>query len=279
MMTGWNFINYDWQYIVNRCKRLQIDITEVGMTQKVDRNDSRPLHIGILDYMQLYDKYDRSVKVKESNALDYVSGQVLNVKKIKYTGSLQDLYRDNFVKYIYYNVVDSVLVYYIDQKLKSMEVLLTLANITRMPLYKAASPVAVTESLMARKLAEQGMRIGTERREDSEKNSQYAGAFVKEPIVGYYEGVSAFDFASLYPSIMRQFNISPDAYIEQVYKTEVAERRKDKDVIVCDNGVVYKKDDSILKKILTDLYAQRKQYKKMSYDYFTKADKLKKRLR
>ena len=160
-----------------------------------------------------------------------------------------------------------------------MEVLLTLANITRMPLYKAASPVAVTESLMARKLAEQGMRIGTERREDSEKNSQYAGAFVKEPIVGYYEGVSAFDFASLYQSIMRQFNISPDAYIEQVYKTEVAERRKDKDVIVCDNGVVYKKDDSILKKILTDLYSQRKQYKKMSYDYFTKADQLKKRLR
>jgi DNA polymerase elongation subunit (family B) len=78
---------------------------------------------------------------------------------------------------------------------------------------------------------------------------------------------------------MRQFNISPDAYIEQVYKTEVAERRKDKDVIVCDNGVVYKKDDSILKKILTDLYSQRKQYKKMSYDYFTKADQLKKRLR
>jgi DNA polymerase elongation subunit (family B) len=140
MMTGWNFINYDWQYIVNRCKRLQIDIKEIGMTGSIDTTDSRPLHIGILDYMQLYDKYDRSVKVKESNSLDYVSSQVLNVNKIKFTGSLQDLYRDNFVKYIYYNVVDSVLVYYIDQKLKSMEVLLTLANITNMPLYKASSP-------------------------------------------------------------------------------------------------------------------------------------------
>lgn len=278
MMTGWNFINYDWQYIVNRCKRLQIDINEVGMTQSVDRTDSRPLHIGILDYMQLYDKYDRSVKVKESNSLDYVSSQVLNTNKIKFTGSLQDLYRDNFTKYIYYNVVDSVLVYYIDQKLKSMEVLLTLANITKMPLYKASSPVAITEALMARKLAEQGMRIGTEQREDGQKDGQYVGAFVKEPIVGYYEGISAFDFASLYPSIMRQFNISPDAYIEQVYKSQIKERREDKEVIVCDNGVVYKKEDSILKKILTDLYDQRKQYKKMSYDYFTKADQLKKRL-
>jgi len=278
MMTGWNFINYDWQYIVNRCKRLQIDISEVGMTKSVDRKDSRPLHIGILDYMQLYDKYDRSVKVKESNSLDYVSGQVLNLKKIKYTGGLQDLYRDNFVKYIYYNVVDSVLVYYIDQKLKSMEVLLTLANITQMPLYKAASPVAVTESIMARKLAEQGMRIGTERKEDGEKDGQYVGAYVKEPILGFYEGVSAFDFASLYPSIMRQFNISPDAFIEQVHKSEVAKRREDTNVIVCDNGVVYSKEDSILKKILGDLYDQRKDYKQMSYEFFTKADKLKKRL-
>lgn len=278
MMTGWNFINYDWQYIVNRCKRLQININDIGMTGSVDRNDSRPLHIGILDYMQLYDKYDRTVKVKESNSLDYVSSQVLNVNKIKFTGSLQDLYRDNFTKYVYYNVVDSVLVYYIDQKLKSMEVLLTLANITKMPLYKASSPVAITEALMARKLSEQGMRIGTESREDGQKDGQYAGAFVKEPILGYYEGISAFDFASLYPSIMRQFNISPDAYIEQVNSTQIKERREDKEVIVCDNGVVYKREDSILKKLLTDLYDQRKQYKDMSYEYYTKADQLKKRL-
>lgn len=279
MMTGWNFINYDWQYIVNRCKRLQIDISEVSMTKAIDKTDSRPLHIGILDYMQLYDKYDRTVKVKESNSLDYVSSQVLKVNKIKFTGSLQDLYRDNFTKYIYYNVVDSVLVYYIDQKLKSMEVLLTLANITNMPLYKASSPVAVTEAIMARKLAEQGMRIGSEEKKDSNKDGQYAGAFVKEPILGFYEGVSAFDFASLYPSIMRQFNISPDAYIEKINKSEIADRRKNKEVIVCDNGVVYNTDDSILRKILSDLYEQRKDYKKTSYEYYTKADHLKKLLK
>ena len=51
-----------------------------------------------------------------------------------------------------------------------------------------------------------------------------------------------------------------------------------KEVIVCDNGVVYKTEDSILRKILSDLYAQRKDYKKTSYEYFTKADRLKKLL-
>ena len=280
MMTGWNFINYDWQYIVNRCKRLQIDLTEVAITGELDKKDSRPLHMGILDYVQLYDKYDRSVAVKESNKLDFVSSQVLNVAKIKYTGSLQDLYENNFQKYVYYNVVDSVLVYYIDQQLKSMEVLLTLATITKMPLYKAASPVAVTESLIARKLAEDNVKIGVEYdKEDSKKDGQYEGAFVKQPIVGYYSGVSAFDFASLYPSVMRQFNISPDAFIEIVPEAEIAERRKDNNVIVCENGVVYKKEDSILKKILSDLYAQRKEYKKASYAYYEKAHELQKKFR
>jgi len=278
MMTGWNFINYDWQYIVNRCKRLQIDITQAAKTKELDRTDSRPLHMGILDYMQLYDKYDRSVKVKESNSLDYVSGQVLNLNKIKFQGSLQDLYEQDFVKYIYYNVVDSILVYYIDQKLKSMEVLLTLASITKMPLYKAASPVSVTEALIARKLAEQNRRVASEGKEGGEKDGKFAGAYVKQPKVGFYQGVSAFDFASLYPSIMRQFNISPDSYKEIIPISQIPERKKNKDEIVCSNGVVYDKKDSILKQILSDLYGQRKDYKKTSYEYYTKAKEVKDRL-
>lgn len=279
MMTGWNFINYDWQYIVNRCKRLQIDISESAKTGAVDRVDGRPLHMGILDYMQLYDKYDRSVKVKESNRLDYVAGQVVKLKKIKYNGGLQELYENDYKKYVYYNIVDSCLVYYIDQKIKSMEVLLTLASITKMPLYKAASPVAMTEALMARKLMEDNKRIGTEPREYNKKDGKYAGAFVKEPISGFYSGVSAFDFASLYPSIMMQFNISPDSYIEQVSKEEIAEKRKNKDVIVCENGVVYKNEDSVLKQIQSDLYNQRKEYKAKAFEYFEKARDIRKKIK
>jgi len=279
MMTGWNFINYDWQYIVNRCKRLQIDLTEVAITGSLDKKDSRPLHMGILDYMQLYDKYDRSVAVKESNSLDFVSDAVLDVAKIKYTGGLQELYENNFQKYIYYNVVDSCLVYYIDEKLRSMEVLLTLATITRMPLYKAASPVAVTESLIARKLAADNKKIAVEWDRETKKDTKYEGAFVKQPIVGYYSGVSAFDFASLYPSVMRQFNISPDSFVEMIPEMEVIQKRKEKDIIVCENGAVYKKEDSMLKLILSDLYGQRKEYKKTSYTYYEKAHELKKKFK
>jgi hypothetical protein len=77
---------------------------------------------------------------------------------------------------------------------------------------------------------------------------------------------------------MRQFNISPDAFIEKVKPSEVEAKRENKEVIVCDNGVVYKKEDSMLRMILGDLYGQRKDYKKTSYDYFTKAEELKKHI-
>ena len=78
---------------------------------------------------------------------------------------------------------------------------------------------------------------------------------------------------------MRQFNISPESYVEQVTEPEINERRKDENVIVCENGVVYKKEDSILKRILSDLYAQRKDYKKTSYTYYEKAYELEKKLK
>jgi len=126
-------------------------------------------------------------------------------------------------------------------------------------------------------MAEIDRKIGVDySQEDNKKDGKYAGAFVKQPIVGYYSGVSAFDFASLYPSVMRQFNISPDVYVDLIPKNQIAERRKNKEEIVCENGVVYKKEDSILKKILGDLYAQRKDYKKTSYEYYTKAEELRK---
>jgi hypothetical protein len=64
-----------------------------------------------------------------------------------------------------------------------------------------------------------------------------------------------------------------------VEESQIAERRKDEAVIVCENGVVYQKKDSILKKILADLYDQRKDYKKTSYTYYEKAHEIEKKFK
>jgi DNA polymerase elongation subunit (family B) len=278
MLSGWNCINFDWKYIVNRCKRLQINPSAASPTGTLTR-DGLPYHIGIVDYMDLYSNWDRSISVKENNQLNTAAMQTIGVGKIKYDGGLQQLYEDDYQKYIYYNVVDSILVYLIDQKLKTLQVVLTLSNICKISFYKAGSPVAITESLISRNLLDNGKIMAVKPyQKEKEKNEQYTGAYVKQPIVDKHRAVACFDFASLYPSIMRQFNISPDSFIEMSNKNDV-EKYNNNDYTVTSTGAVYKKEPSILKKVLTDLYAKRREYKKKMLEYKLELEQISEKLK
>ena len=149
---------------------------------------------------------------------------------------------------------------------------------TQISIFKAASPVAITEALLAREFLTRDLVMAKDPKAPPTKRQQFEGAFVKEPKTGMHNAVAAFDFASLYPSIMRQFNISPDSFVETVQKHEIEEKRKNKDYIVCENGAVYTTEDSVLKRILTDLYSQRKEYKAKSFEYFEKARLIRKKI-
>ena len=107
------------------------------------------------------------------------------------------------------------------------------------------------------------------------KREQFQGAFVKEPKVGMHKAVACFDFASLYPSIMRQMNVSPESFIKKV-KPDLKDNEKGTDKIVAVTGAIYDKEDSILKEILTDLYSQRKDYKRKSFELQQKAYEMEK---
>jgi len=110
------------------------------------------------------------------------------------------------------------------------------------------------------------------------KRQQFEGAFVKEPKTGMHNAVAAFDFASLYPSIMRQLNVSPESFIRKV-KPEIREREVGEDRIVSVTGAVYSTERSILKDVLTRLYSQRREYKKKSFDLQQKAYDLQQELK
>jgi DNA polymerase elongation subunit (family B) len=229
--------------------------------------------------MDLYSNWDRTVSVKENNQLNTAAMQTIGVGKIKYDGGLQQLYEDDYQKYLYYNAVDSILVYLIDQKLKTLQVVLTLSNICKISFYKAGSPVAITESLIARNLLAGGKVMAVKPyQKEKEKNEQYTGAFVKQPVVGKHRAVACFDFASLYPSIMRQFNISPDSFIEMAPASKVDSFDK-KDFTATSTGAVYQKEPSILKKVLTDLYAKRREYKKKMLEYKIELEEISKKLK
>ena len=278
MMTGWNYIKFDWQYIINRCKKLGVDI---GSASPLGRNfgrDEFPCHVGVMDYLDIYAKWDRTVDIKEDFKLDTVGEAVVGIKKVKYEGTIQDMYENDYPKYIFYNVIDTALVYLIHQKIKTMDIALTIAHMTQISIFKAASPVAITEALLAREFLTRDLVMAKDPKAPPSKREQFEGAYVKEPITGMHNAVAAFDFASLYPSIMRQMNVSPESFKKKV-SPDKRKEEEGKNNIVSVTGAVYDTERSILKDVLTRLYSQRTEYKKESFRLQQKAYDLEQELK
>lgn len=261
LVVGWNFISFDWKYICNRCKRLGIDIRNASPTKKLSKADNIPLHIGMMDYLEIYKRWDRTVAIKENNSLDFVATSVLNISKLKYNKSLQEMYEEDYDKYILYNAIDSALVCLIHKKLKTLNSILSMSGLCDLPIYKSQSAVNLTEALIWKGYYQRNQVIA-DKKGESIKGS-YEGAYVKEPHVGMFSAVSCFDYASLYPSIMRQFNVSPESFIEkQTDNKKIEKYKNDKNYIVAINGAIYDSTKvSVLKDILTNLYTERKKNK------------------
>ena len=94
-----------------------------------------------------------------------------------------------------------------------------------------------------------------------------------DPKTGLYEWVVSFDFASLYPSIMRQWNISPESYLRNVNDPTQVDTEKE---ILCSSGAVFKKDeDSVFRTILSEYYGKRKASKKIYMEIEGEIEQLK----
>ena len=298
-LTGWNFINYDWMYLYNRSKQLVktvngvdigIDVNASSPTRKI--NDvfmstyKLPAHKLIFDYMQLYEAFDTSIKVKESSSLDYVSSKLVGVEKIKYTGSLQKLYEDDFETYMYYNTVDSVLVQKIHDSKKYISIIFAVSALSKIktldvisPIKSALASLAITEGVLRDKFRdmENIVLFRPENKESGGENEALAGGWVKDPVQGMNLWVVCYDFASLYPTTQLQFFISPENFYgiqKENDKTMCTNERKIdlNEHVVCVNGVVFKKHMSPTLRMLEDVYADRKKAKKVM---MTKKEELK----
>lgn len=269
LITGWNFWGFDWMYIYNRCtKRLGMDISWMSPTNQwyehkiKSRGQTKivmlPQHKLIVDYMSIYQKWDRTIDVKENNTLDFVSEAATGIRKVKYPGTFQDMYNKDYDQHVFYNAIDSVLVELMDIKLKTMSTFLGLGNITMVESMSAFSPIAMLEATLTR-YAYKRKQVFPKNFERKERES-FEGAFVFEPIPDLYEWVASFDFASLYPSIMRQFMISIENFI-----TKDKAYQPNENEIKCASGAVFDAStEPLIPEILSNYYAQRKEAKKVS---------------
>lgn len=269
LLTGWNFTNFDWAYMVNRCRNLAIDPGAASGNGKLVGREELPVHRVVVDYMELYKKWDRVI-FKENNSLEYVATAALGMGKIKYNGTLQDLYESDFAEYVYYNAIDSILVKLIDEKLSTMTTYLKLGNITGVEANRAFSPIAMAESVIAREFYDEQKIFPTIKNRHVNK-SAYEGAFVFPPTKGIYNWVPSFDFASLYPSIMRQWNMSPETFLGKETK------KPDMENITYSASGAYFDDskDSIFRKVLTNYYGKRKNVKREMFAVNQEIEELK----
>lgn len=290
ILTGWNFLEYDWTYLVNRARKLTKTINGIehvinpavcSITRHLhkvrNKNYELPAHRIVMDYMKLYKTFDETIKVKESSSLNFVSQNIIGNEKIKYEGRIQDMYDNDFEKYVYYNAVDSVLVQKIHEKQNYMNIGFAITREARMVVRDLLSheadklgSLAVTEGVLRPEFRKVNRLLFKDYTKESESRN-VVGGWVKDACAGLRKAVAITDYASLYPTTMRQFKMSPENYLGTI---------RDKISKVCDNGyivkendivtvsgAVFKNEDSPSICMLNNVYGKRKQNKKEYLKY------------
>lgn len=261
MITGWNIKGFDIPYLVNRItKLLGADVAARLSPWNIVRekmSDGRfgkqyktysLLGCSIIDYLELYIKYAPDGKSQERYTLDHIGYTELNERKLSYEehGSLHTLYKKDFQKYIEYNIQDTRLVGRLNEKLRLLELVLTLAYDGKFNYEDCFMQVRMWDVILYNELFRDKIIIPPV--STNTKSSMYAGAYVKEPVPGLYDWVCGYDLTSLYPSLIMQYNISPETLLQpEEYPDDLREFISSNTINV-ENLLAEKLDLSILKK-------------------------------
>ena len=214
VITGWNIRFFDIPYLINRTARiLGMDmIKKFSPWGMVEHREVRRLNrtegtydirgVQNLDYLELFQKFGYAYGTQESYKLDHIAYVVLGEKKLSYqeSGSLRNLYKDDFQKYIDYNMKDVELVDRIEDKMGLITLAMTVAYKGGVNYQDAFGVTAIWESIIYRKLNVQ--KIVPLITSHQSTKSSFAGGYVKEVYEGMHDWVVSFDLNSLYPNII-----------------------------------------------------------------------------
>ena len=315
VLTGWNTEGFDIPYLVNRIQRQlgeaavkrlspwgMVDSMKMGMGSRMFTT-YKFAGISSLDYLALYRKF--TYQNQESYKLDYIAQVELGQNKLENNfDTFKDFYTQDWQRFVDYNIHDVELVDRLEDKMKLIELLYTLAYESKMNFNDVYSPVRMWDMIIYNYLKDRRIAIPqkTERsnqrsNEDYEKagatetsikfpGSQaraegkvhsFAGAYVKDPIVGQHKWVASFDLNSLYPHLIMQYNMSPETLsdtrldvgttdtskVEQLLKHVSIDKSKLTDLTLTANGCCYRKDiKGFLPALMEKMYSDRSKFKK-----------------
>ena len=294
IITGWNTRFFDIPYLINRFTKILGEsemktlspwgyINERKMVVRGREMIEYDIYgISSLDYIELYRWYAPGGKSQDSYRLDNIAQVELGEGKISYDEfeNLHQLYRLNYQKFIEYNIKDVELILKLEDKLKLIELALTLAYDTKSNFNDVFAQTRMWDAIIYNYLLERNIVVPPN--ETSVKDGAFEGAYVKDPQIGVHDYVASFDLNSLYPHLMIQYNISPETIVEvrdyDANMREIVSNGVSVDklliksvnlsnlsgVTITPNGQFFRTNkQGFLPKMLEEMYEDRKKFKKM----------------
>ena len=242
ILSGWNSEGYDIPYTVNRTSRvLSKDDTrrfclwgQLPKKREYEKYGKSAVTFDLigrvhLDSLELYRKY--TYEERHSYRLDAIGEIEVGENKVPYEGTLDQLYNNDFRKFIEYNIQDTALLDKLDKKLRFIDLSNTVAHENTVMLQTTMGAVAVTEQGIINEAHNRGLQVPNRPRRDDTENTQAAGAYVAFPKKGLHKWIASMDLNSLYPSVIRALNMAPETIVGQI-RPEISDSRVHDDMVL-----------------------------------------------
>ena len=281
IITGWNIELFDIPYLCNRInnvfdkrevKRLSPwknvfdrEIYQMGRNHQIYTLDG----IATLDYYDLYRKF--TYTNQESYRLDYIAWVELDKKKnVNPFDTFREWYTKDFQSFVEYNIADVELVDKLEDKMKLIQLCLTMAYDGKVNFTDVLGTVRYWDIIIYNHLRSKNIVIP--QKSKNTKTEKFEGAYVKEPQIGMHKWVMSFDLNSLYPMLMIQYNISPETLmnpddkmkeglVDKILNGKVKNTTK---YCMTPNGAFFRKDKKgFLPELMEGVYNERVKYKKL----------------
>ncbi len=277
VITGWNIVDFDLatlQRIAARVRHpfvLGRDTMPMRLRKAEGYFGSGQAAISgrlVLDGIDLL----RGAFVRmEDYSLEAVSREVLGEGKAL-AGEARDRiaeivhnYRHDLPAFALYARTDARLAYQIVEKLNLVRLALARSELTGMTPDRVAASIASFDFLYMTELEQRGIVAPTVRSSDSRVHAAQQGGHVLEPVTGLHSNVWVFDFKSLYPSVIRTFNIDPLSYVREPAA---------QDDLIQTPGGAFRRDPAILPRMLDELFPRREAARKAGDEVASHAIKI-----
>ena len=222
VITGWNVVDFDLAVLLRLCHKhglrcalgrssADLDIRREGAMGR----DSR----AVMDWRVVLDGLAllRGAFIRlEDYKLETAAQAILGRGKLMVGegrgAEIEDAYRDDPERLVAYNLNDARLVTEILERTGVIDLAINRSLVTGMPLDRVSATIASVDSLYLAGVRRRGRVAPSVRAEV--KEARIAGGYVMDSRQGLYRNILVFDFKSLYPSIIRTFNIDPLTFVD-----------------------------------------------------------------